>query len=83
MAAKKRKPKPLQQTDRPRPVNFNRTGQLNQYDADRGRISFSVSGLLTAPCGDFDKSADVDRFGEIGSHIWSTIYLTVRGRVAV
>jgi hypothetical protein len=44
---------------------------------------FKVSGLLTAPCGDFDKSADVDRFGEIGSHIWSTIYLTVRGRVAV
>jgi len=43
----------------------------------------TVSGLLTAPCGDFDKSADVDRFGEIGSHIWSTIYLTVRGRVAV
>jgi hypothetical protein len=43
----------------------------------------NVSGLLTAPCGDFDKSADVDRFGEIGSHIWSTIYLTVRGRVAV
>jgi hypothetical protein len=45
--------------------------------------SISVSGLLTAPCGDFDKSADLDRFGEIGSHIWSTIYLTVRGRVAV
>jgi transposase len=26
---------------------------------------------LTAPCGDFDKSADVDRFGEIGSHRWT------------
>ena len=42
-----------------------------------------VSGLLTAPCGGFDKSADVDRFDGIGSHIWSTIYLTIRGRLAV
>ena len=25
----------------------------------------------------------MDRFGEIGSHIWSTIYLTIRGRVVV
>jgi hypothetical protein len=33
----------------------------------------TVSGHLTAPCGDFGKSADVDRFDEIGSHIWSTI----------
>ena len=41
-----------------------------------------VSGLLTAPCGGFDKSADVDRFNGIGSHIWSTIYLTLRGRAA-
>ena len=39
----------------------------------------TVSDLLTAPCGDIDESADVDRSGGIGSHIWSTIYLTVRG----
>jgi len=32
-----------------------------------------VSGHLTAPCRDFGKSADVDRFDEIGSHIWSII----------
>jgi transposase-like protein len=37
----------------------------------------------TVPCGDIDESADVDRSGGIGSHIWSTIYLTLRGRVAV
>src|SRR5258705_7277901 len=37
------------------------------------------SGVLTAPCGGADNSSDVDRFGEIGSHIWSTIYLTIRG----
>jgi hypothetical protein len=41
-----------------------------------------VSDLLTAPCGDIDESADVDRSGGIGSHIWSTIYLTLRGHVA-
>ena len=41
-----------------------------------------VSGLLTAPCGHIDKSAEVDRFEEIGSHIWSTIYLTLRERAA-
>jgi hypothetical protein len=41
-----------------------------------------ISDLLTAPCGGFDKSADVDRFDGIDSHIWSTIYLTLRGRVA-
>ncbi len=41
-----------------------------------------VSGLLTAPCGDFGKSADVGRSGGIGSHIWLTIYLILRGRVA-
>ena len=41
-----------------------------------------VSVLLTAPCGDIDESADVDRSGGIGSHIWSTIYLTLRGHVA-
>jgi hypothetical protein len=46
-------------------------------------LRFIVSGLLTAPCGGFDKSADVDRFNGIGSHIWSTIYLTVRGSEAV
>ena len=34
---------------------------------------FNVSGHLTAPCRDFGKSADVDRFDEIGSHIWSII----------
>jgi hypothetical protein len=33
----------------------------------------TVSGHLTAPCRDFGKSADVDRFDEIGSHIWSII----------
>ena len=33
----------------------------------------SVSGHLTAPCRDFGKSADVDRFDGIGSHIWSII----------
>src|SRR5258707_13766304 len=37
------------------------------------------SGVLTAPCGGADNSSDVDLFGEIGSHIWSTIYLTIRG----
>jgi hypothetical protein len=42
----------------------------------------AVSDLLTAPCGDIDESADVDRFDGIGSHIWSTIYLTLRGHVA-
>ncbi|HEX7563027.1 MAG TPA: hypothetical protein VF396_07195, partial [Bradyrhizobium sp.] len=45
-------------------------------------LCLRVSGLLTAPCGGFDKSADVDRFDGIGSHIWSTIYLTLRGRAA-
>lgn len=37
---------------------------------------------MTAPCGGIDKSAEVDRFDEIGSHIWSTIYLTLRSREA-
>src|SRR6266404_2147118 len=41
------------------------------------------SGVLTAPCGGADNSSDVDRFSEIGLHIWSTIYLTIHGRVAV
>src|SRR5258705_12342056 len=41
------------------------------------------SGVLTAPCGGADNLSDVDRFGEIGSHIWSTIYLTIHGRLAV
>jgi hypothetical protein len=45
-------------------------------------INYIVSDLLTAPCGDIDESADVDRFDGIGSHIWSTIYLTLRGHVA-
>ena len=66
---------------------FDGSRETSLYFRSRTRnarpAASSSSGLLTAPCGDFDKSADVDRFGEIGSHIWSTIYLTVRGRVAV
>src|SRR5258707_7613747 len=45
--------------------------------------SWKDSGVLTAPCGGADNSSDVDRFSEIGLHIWSTIYLTIHGRVAV
>ena len=41
------------------------------------------SGVLTAPCGGADNSSDVDRFIEIGLHIWSTIYLIIHARVAV
>ena len=48
----------------------------------RGVVGSFVSDLLTAPCGDIDESADVDRSGGIGSHIWLTIYLTLRGHVA-
>jgi transposase len=51
-------------------------------DISASAVRRIVSDLLTAPCGDFDKSADVDRSGGIGSHIWSTIYLTLRGHVA-
>src|SRR2546429_8898181 len=40
---------------------------------------YKDSGVLTAPCGGADNSSDVDRFGEIGSHIWSTIYLAIPG----
>src|SRR5258705_7894287 len=50
---------------------------------DRNRRGSSDSGVLTAPCGGADNLSDVDRFGEIGSHIWSTIYLTIHGRLAV
>ncbi|MFZ0116997.1 MAG: hypothetical protein WAL15_21790, partial [Xanthobacteraceae bacterium] len=42
----------------------------------------SDSGVLTAPCGGADNSSDVDRFIEIGLHTWSTIHLTIRGRLA-
>ncbi len=38
---------------------------------------------MTPPCRDFGKSADVDRFDEIGLHIWPTIYLTLRLHGAV
>jgi len=41
------------------------------------------SGVLAAPCGGADNSSDVDRFSEIGLHIWSTMYLTIHGRLAV
>ena len=37
---------------------------------------------MTAPCGGIEKTAEVDRFDEIGSHIWLTIYLTLRDRAA-
>src|SRR5258706_7990117 len=55
-------------------------GQPFRLGALRPPISrYRDSGVLTAPCGGADNSSDVDRFGEIGSHIWSTIYLTIRG----
>src|SRR6478736_9625666 len=41
------------------------------------------NGVLTAPCGGADNSSNVDRFIEIGLHIWSTIYLIIHARVAV
>ncbi len=50
------------------------------FEAFKGADHFyNDSGVLTAPSGGADNSSDVDRFGEIGSHIWSTIYLTIRG----
>jgi Transposase/IS66 Orf2 like protein len=37
------------------------------------------------PCSDFDKSADLNRFDELGSHMWSTIFDSSqpRGRVEI
>jgi hypothetical protein len=63
-------------------VSSNGAGRT-LMDIQRVRCRYSDSGVLTAPCGGADNSSDVDRFSEIGLHIWSTIYLTIHGRVAV
>src|SRR5260370_30461018 len=59
---------------------IDETGFLKQGKASCGGArQYTDSGVLTAPCGGADNSSDVDRFGEVGSHIWSTIYLTILG----